>query len=181
MRANTLKRYNMKPLSSMLLLLLVFSGMAQEKPKFKERFYTPEFFARYYFVQGAYTWTPTGSMYGLQFKRIKCDAEEYISDMSGYTLCLNYARFSGRDYFGLNAEAHWRNWPFTLGIIRPGAGADYLGDLTHHYFSLYPSVGLDIGGVELTYAYLIRLNPVHDIPHHRLKIAVGLWVKHKKE
>jgi hypothetical protein len=171
----------MKSLYTLLLLLFVSFGIAQEKRRFTERFYTPEFFGKYYFVQGAYAWTPTGSLYGLQFKRVRCDAEEYISDVSGYSVCLNYARLSGRDYFGLNTEAHWRNWPFTLGIIRPGAGVDYLSDLNHHYFSLYPSVGLDIGGVELTYAYLMRLNPTNEISHHRLKIAVGLWVKYKKD
>lgn len=163
-------------------ILMSCSCFAQEKIKFTDRLYGADMSSTYHYIQGRFSWTPSNLLYGIQYKRIKSDNEAGIFTFdTGQTFSLNYAKLNGQDLINSNLEAHFRSYPFTAGIIRIGAGIDYTTNFSQtNFFSVYPSLGLDIGGVEITYCYLINGSKSSEMSDHRITLAAGLWVKSKK-
>ncbi len=163
-------------------VLLACSCFAQEKLKFTDRLYGADMASTYHYIQGRFSWMPSNLLYGIQYKRIRSDNEAGVFTFeTGQTFSLNYTKLNGQDMLNTNLEAHFRSFPLTAGIIRIGAGIDYTTDFQQRNFlSVYPSAGLDIGGIEIIYAYLINGKKAAEISDHRISLAFGLWVKSKK-
>lgn len=173
----------MKPLFIFLTYALAtFTCLAQEKIKFTDRLYCADMSSTFHYVQGRISWMPSNMLYGVQYKRIKSDNEAGIfTFFTGQTFSLNYTILDNQQLINSNLETHFRSYPITRGIIRIGAGLDYTTNFhKSNYFSIYPSIGLDIGGVEIVYAYLINGYKSSVISDHRITLAVGLWVKSRK-
>jgi hypothetical protein len=138
--------------------------------------------SRYHYVQGRVSWMPTHTMYGIQYKRLKSDNEAGIyTFFTGQSFSLNYSKLNNQDLVNSNLEAHFRSFPLTAGLIRIGAGIDYTTNFDQiQFLSVYPSIGLDMGGVEIIYSYLINKYGSAEISDHRITLAVGLWVKTKE-
>lgn len=168
-----------------LTLLSVFmacSCFAQEKLKFTDRLYGADMSSTYHYMQGRFSWMPSNLLYGIQYKRIRSDNEAGVFTFeTGQTFSLNYTKLHGQDFLNSNLEAHFRSYPLTFGIIRIGAGIDYTTNFNQtNFLSAYPSAGLDIGGIEIIYSYLINGYKSAEIADHRISLAFGLWVKSKK-
>lgn len=163
-------------------IFMSFSGLAQEKIKFTDRLYCAGMSSTYHFIQGRFSFTPSNLFYGIQYKRIKSDNEAGIFTFeTGQSFSLNYTKLNDQDLFNTNLEMHFRSYPITAGIIRLGAGVDYTTNFHQtNFLSLYPSIGLDVGGIEITYSYLINGYKSSEISDHRISLALGLWVKSKK-
>lgn len=163
-------------------ILIACSSFAQEKIKFADRLYGADMASTYHYIQGRFSWMPSNLSYGIQYKRIKSDNEAGIFTFdSGQTFSLNYTKLNDQELINSNLEAHFRSFPMTLGIIRPGLGIDYTTNFQKtNFFSVYPSIGVDIGGIEVIYSYLINRYKSSEISDHRISVAFGLWVKSKK-
>ncbi len=158
------------------------SCFAQEKIKFTDRLYGANMSSTYHYIQGRFSWMPSNLVYGIQYKRIKSDNEAGIYTFdTGQTFSLNYTKLKDQELINSNLETHFRSYPITAGIIRIGAGIDYTTNFQKtNFFSVYPSAGLDIGGIEIIYSYLINGYKSSEISDHRISLAFGLWVKSKK-
>ncbi len=168
-----------------LILIFIFissSCIAQEKIKITDRLYGAEMSSTYHYLQGRFSWMSSNLMYGIQYKREKSDNEAGIFTFNtGQTFSLNYTKFNDQQFINSNLEAHFRSYPLTLGIIRLGAGIDYTTNFNQtNFISAYPSIGFDIGGIEIIYSYLINRYRSSEISDHRISLALGLWVKSNK-
>lgn len=167
---------------SIIYILLTSHIVAQEKVKFTDRLYCADMSSTFHYVQGRISWMPSNLLCGMQYKRIKSDNEAGIfTFFTGQTFSLNYTKIDNHQLINSNLETHFRSYPITRGIIRIGAGIDYTTNFHQmNFFSIYPSIGLDIGGVEIIYAYLLNGYKSSVIADHRITLAFGLWVKSRK-
>jgi len=174
----------MNPLKPILFFCLFASSMfaQEEKITIADRLYNGDMSSTCYFIKGKVAWSPSNPLYGIQFKREKSDNEAGVfTFMTGQTFAVNYTRLNDRNLINASLETHFRSYPLTAGMIRIGAGVDYTTNFQEtNYFSIYPSLGLDIGGVEIIYSYLINGYKSAEFSDHRITLAVGLWVKRKK-
>lgn len=154
----------------------------EEKIRFVDRLYSQGMANVDHYLMARGSWSPSNWSVGAQYKRIKSDNEAGVFMlMTGQTFSVNYTKLTNRDLLNTNLEAHFRSYPITAGIIRIGAGIDYTTDFRKtNFFSVYPSLGVDIGGAELTYCYLINGYKSSVIADHRITLALGLWVKSRK-
>ncbi len=166
----------------LFFLLLASSSFAQEKTKFYERLYCADMSATCLFIQGRVSWSPSNPLFGIQLKREKHDNEAGIfTFVTGQSFSVNYTKLNNQELLNLNLGTHFQSYPMTAGIIRIGAGIDYTTNfLSTNYFSVYPSLGLDIGGIEIIYSYLINRYKSTEFSDHRITLALGLWVAKKK-
>ncbi len=162
-------------------IFFAHSCFTQEKIKFTDRLYNANMHSTCHYIQGRFSWMPSNLLFGIQYKRLKSDNEEGIFTFeTGQTFSLNYTKLKNHELINSNLEAHFRSYPLTAGVIRIGAGIDYTTNFQRiNYFSIYPSVGLDIGGIEIIYTYLINGYKSSEISDHRINFAIGLWVKSK--
>jgi hypothetical protein len=165
-----------------LLTCSCYSQEEEEKITFADRLYSGDMASRFHYVQGRFSWSPSNLSVGAQYKRTKSDNEAGVFTFeTGQTFSLNYTRLNHRDLINTNVEVHFRSYPMTAGIIRIGAGIDYSTDFHQtNLVSVYPSLGLDIGGIELIYSYLINGYKSSEMSDHRITLCLGLWVKSKK-
>lgn len=163
-------------------ILMASSSYAQKEIKFTDRLYCADMSSNYHYVQARFSWMPSILLYGFQYKRLKSDNEAGVfTFFSGQTYSLNYTKLNNQDLLNSNFELHFRSYPLTCGIIRLGAGIDYSTNFNQiNFFSVYPSIGLDIGGIEIIYSYLINGYKSSEISDHRIGLAFGIWVKSKK-
>jgi hypothetical protein len=173
----------MNPIKLFLLVVIcVNSAFTQEKTTFKDRLYCADMSSIYHYTQLKFSWLPTNLVYGIQYKRLKSDNEAGVfTFITGQSFALNYTKLNDIDFYNTHLETHFRSYPLTYGIIRIGAGIDYTTNFNQtNIFSVFPSIGLDIGGIEINYSYLINGNKSTEFSDHRLSLAIGLWVKSKK-
>jgi hypothetical protein len=173
----------MNPLKLFLIFIIsASSAFTQEKIKFTDRLYCADMSSNYHYVQLRFSWMPSNLLYGFQYKRIKSDNEAGVfTFFTGQTFSLNYTKLNDKELLNSNLETHFRSYPLTYGVIRIGAGIDYTTNFNQtNLFSVYPSIGLDIGGIEINYSYLINGNKSSEFSDHRVSLAFGLWVKSKK-
>jgi len=167
---------------TIFFILITCSCLGQEKIKFRDRLYCADMSSTYHFIQGRFSFMPSNLLYGIQYKRIKSDNEAGVFTFNtGVSFSLSYTKLNDQDLLNTNLERHFRSYPITAGIIRIGAGVDYTTNFHQtNFLSLYPSLGLDVGGIEITYSYLLNGYKSSEISDHRISLALGLWVKSKK-
>ena len=164
-------------------MLMACSCFAQEKIKLTDRLFSADMSSTFHYIQGRFSWTPSNLIYGIQYKRQKSDNEAGVFTFyTGQTFSLNYTKLNDQELLNSNLETHVKSYPFTAGIIRIGVGVDYTTNFRQtNFFSVYPSIGLDIDGIEIIYTYLINGYKSYEISDHRICLAIGLWVSSKKK
>ena len=165
-----------------VLLLSIGNGIAQDseaKQSVFENLFTVED-AVYQYTQLSAGFAGSQPMIGAQYKRVRHQNVFYFSVTSGFSAAAHWTRLNGQNMLQSNFEVHTRSYPYTL-TCRLGLGLDVQTNFRdQNYVSFYPSVGYDLGFVEISYAYLVNRKNDEALANHRLKLAIGLCVKKKK-
>jgi hypothetical protein len=164
--------------TTIIFLSLCINFVAQEDQSYFHKQLFTEYDYKYHYLQATYFISNSYNQYGLQYKRQKVvTAGGVMTFSTGSSLGFNYSRQNNLDLLNSNIEVHLSSYPYTA-LIRLGAGVDYSTDFkSTSYLSFFPSLGFDIGIVEISYDYLINRYSSSEFSDHRIKVALGPWIK----
>jgi len=164
---------------TLIILFLSITSSAQALSKIADRIVPIDPFGKYYYIQASYSRLGSHNQFGVQYKRIKTDAEVGFFVMSGYSSSLNILNVGTERYYSSITETHLLISTYTF-LFRVGVGANIMSNLRgQNYFSPFPSISIDVGGAEISYSYLFNSKLPGEMNGSVLKISLGVWFKHR--
>ncbi len=153
-----------------------------QKLTLSDRLFLSGPYGHYICFQGQYSRQFSDDFVGLQLKKLKKDGEIGFSGIAAHSVSFGYGKLNGKGYFSLDANYHLGIYPLTL-LFCFGAGSSITTNFNgNNFFSIYPIVLVDLGGIEFSYHYKFKIsNSIEgDFSYHCFKVNIGLGFWQRK-